>query len=180
MIEVADETAAPAAPVETPEEANKRRARERRARLKAEAAGKGRIDASIQTAAMVLSILDGLAMSMIGPDAGMTESERNMIQVPLGKMFDRMSPEVQEAVDKWVDPLTLVFGLAAWGTRVWRQEADKAEKAAAATSHLPTSSVTRRIDEYAGRETPMSDNGKDGMPTMSPPADVVEEIGGDL
>jgi hypothetical protein len=71
-----------------------------------------------ENAAVILSILDGLAMSVIGPDGVMNEIEKTLIQEPLERIMGRLDWEVGETIGKWSDPILLVFGMVAWGSRL--------------------------------------------------------------
>lgn len=76
-------------------------------------------------------MLNGLAMTVAGPDAIMQEGERQMIEPPLARILAKMDEKTRAQVEQYSDPLMLCFGLAAWGSRIYRMEQDKRQQAQA-------------------------------------------------
>lgn len=72
----------------------------------------------VENAAVILSLLDGLAVSMLGPDAALNDFDRLMIADPLERIMGRLQWETGEAVNRWADPILLVIGLIGWGNRL--------------------------------------------------------------
>ena len=70
------------------------------------------------TAIVLIGIIDGLATSMIGEDAKMTPSERDLIQAPLARIIGRMDATSLAVVSQWADPIMLAVGLSVWGLRI--------------------------------------------------------------
>lgn len=78
-----------------------------------------------ENAAIILSLLDGLAVMVLGPDAGMNDFERLMIQEPLERILSRMEWETGEAVNRWMDPIMVIIGLIGWGGRLLQVAEEK-------------------------------------------------------
>lgn len=108
--------------IERKRAANKRY-REKRKR---EAANQGETSlVSIQQAALLVTILSSTAVVLVGDEAAINESERSLIVDPLSRMIDRLPAATKQAVEKYSDPIALVFGLSVWGMRVYRVSATR-------------------------------------------------------
>lgn len=70
-------------------------------------------------ALILLTLLDGVAAVMLGDDAKMTDAERALIEEPLKRIFAKMGPAALGTISQWSDPVTVVFGLVLWGTRLY-------------------------------------------------------------
>ena len=82
-------------------------------------------------AAMLVGALDGMAQAVVDPEAGLTAQERDLIEPPLGRILDRLSPEMAEKIAILGDPVLLAFGLGLWSLRLIRlQQAKKPERKA--------------------------------------------------
>lgn len=79
------------------------------------------------TAAILLTLLDGMATSAFGGEASRNELERQLTDEPLQRWLERADPATLEVVAKYTDPILFMLGLAAWGTRIYRAEADRRE-----------------------------------------------------
>lgn len=105
-----------------PEARERRLAAKKRYRERAKAR-KAAIDAtpdnSAQQAALLITILSATASTIAGPGAAMLDHERELIEGPLIRMIARMPAAARENLDKYIDPATLLFGLAVWGMRAW-------------------------------------------------------------
>lgn len=77
-----------------------------------------------QAAAVLLTILDGAVGVMLGEEARMEPHEQQMIVDPLGRIMARMEPGTTELIEKWSDPIILLFGFATWGARLWTIASD--------------------------------------------------------
>jgi hypothetical protein len=104
--------------VEVPPIEKKKRGRKPKARSTEEAK---------ETALLIIMIFEGLAITFLSPEAMFNDIERSYIEPPLTRILGRMSPEVIELAEKWVDPIMLIFGLGLWGFRV-SQSTPKPEK----------------------------------------------------
>lgn len=102
--------------------ASKKKYRDKK-KAKAEAAEVG----AAQQAALLLTIVSTTAVSLVGPAGAMTEGERLLILEPLSRMIERLPAATRETVDRFADPISLLFGLAVYGTRVYRTLADQAK-----------------------------------------------------
>jgi len=71
--------------------------------------------------------LDGLAVTVLGPEASLNDFERLMIQEPLERIMSRIHWETGEAVNRWMDPIMLTIGLIGWGGRLLQIAKDKRE-----------------------------------------------------
>jgi hypothetical protein len=80
-----------------------------------------------ENAAIILSLLDGLAVTVLGPEASLNDFERLMIQEPLERIMSRIHWETGEAVNRWMDPVLLTIGLIGWGGRLLQIAKDKRE-----------------------------------------------------
>lgn len=56
-----------------------------------------------------------------GETAAMTQPENKMIEDPLNRMMERLDLDTSKIVGVWTDPIMLLLGLVAWGSRVWRE-----------------------------------------------------------
>lgn len=56
-----------------------------------------------------------------GENAAMTQPENKMIGDPLNRMMERLDLDTSQMVGVWTDPIMLLLGLIAWGSRVWRE-----------------------------------------------------------
>lgn len=112
---------------ETEEDRRERARRQhRRYRPRADKSEAGKPNPDAQTSAIVLSMLDGLVVSQLGLGAAMQEHERAMIEPPLTRMLGRMTPDQRAAVERYSDPVMMLWGLAVYGSRVYRLAADRA------------------------------------------------------
>lgn len=82
-----------------------------------------------ENAAIILSLLDGLAVTVLGPEAALNDFERLMIQEPLERIMSRMEWQTGEMVNRWMDPILLTIGLIGWGGRLLQIAKDKREPA---------------------------------------------------
>lgn len=111
---------------ETEEDRRERARRQhRRYRPRADKSEAGKPNPDAQTSAIVLSMLDGLVVSQLGLGAAMQEHERAMIEPPLTRMLGRMTPDQRAAVERYSDPVMMLWGLAVYGSRVYRIAADR-------------------------------------------------------
>jgi hypothetical protein len=79
------------------------------------------------TATWLLVIIEGAAMVGFGEDARLLPNERKMIVEPLARIMSRLDPALNDALQKWTDPILLVFGLSTWGMRLYAIAKDKEE-----------------------------------------------------
>jgi hypothetical protein len=49
----------------------------------------------------------------------MEPHEAAMMAEPMGRILARMDPGTTELIEKYSDPIILLFGFATWGMRVW-------------------------------------------------------------
>jgi len=80
-----------------------------------------------ETATWLLLILNGAAIVAFGEDAKMSDAEREMILEPLQRIMARIDPAVNDALQKWTDPILLLFGVATWGLRLYAIAQDRAD-----------------------------------------------------
>lgn len=122
---------------------------------------------SAQTAYMLLVILNGLVVAQFGDECSMTDTDRELIEKPLARIMARLDEETSEAVDKWIDPVMLMFGVMAWGSRVYRIESDRRE-ASTKISHRAGADVAAEKIQTGDVEY---DDGSDAPVIM--PSDVI-------
>ncbi len=78
-----------------------------------------------QTAIILLSLLDGIAFMAFGAGASMNEYERDLMKEPLERILMRMDITSSEALSKWSDPILLVMGIVAWGSRLMQERRER-------------------------------------------------------
>jgi hypothetical protein len=119
-----------------------------------------------KTAAILLSILDMAVGVSFGEEARMQEHEQEMILPPLAGIMGRLGAGTAEAIEKWSDPIVLLFGIATWGARIWSIASDRGDDG------------PKRPLEVA--PAPSGSNGKvlrtDEVPPASPPADLLSRV----
>ena len=76
-------------------------------------------EAARESAAVILTILNGAVGMAFGEIARMTPEEREAIEEPLGRIMARMSPAANAAISKWTDPILLLTALVTWAGRVY-------------------------------------------------------------
>lgn len=75
--------------------------------------------AASDMAGFATAMLDGVAVTMLGPDAKLNMMEHSLIDAPLNRILARMTPEDAEKMGHLIDPIMLGCGLFFWGMRVW-------------------------------------------------------------
>lgn len=75
---------------------------------------------ALSAAVVLIAILDGLAVMAWGDAAKMTPVESGMITPPLERILARLGPALNNQVSAWGDPIMLLMGLIAWGSRISR------------------------------------------------------------
>lgn len=111
-----------------------------------------------QSALVILALLDGIASMLWGSEAMMTPPEREMLSAPLERILSRMEFAQTEAVKKMTDPILLIMGLVAWGSRISRQQAAK----------KPKETPIQASQRPAGDLKPVSSNGTPPAPARIP------------
>lgn len=80
---------------------------------------------SAQSTTVLLTIFDGLAGLSFGEGARMEPHERAIIEEPMARIMARMDPGTSAAIERWTDPILLIFGFASWGVRVYMDLAEQ-------------------------------------------------------
>lgn len=113
------------------------------------------------SAAIILTLIDGMVQMSLGAKYAMTKDERKMMVEPLDRIMSRF-PQAQLAqYSQFVDPLLLLMGVIAWGSRIMRernaekQPATKIDKASSAGAKsvaepIPPQPVNYPPDEIMG------------------------------
>lgn len=91
---------------------------------------------------LLLGLAQGMFTAAWGPDAAFTAKERELIQPPLARLMQRLSPEDGARFSAMADPVFLAAGLLIWGMRIWTMQ-QKAVKPAPATASRPTGPVVQ-------------------------------------
>lgn len=117
------------------------------------------------TALVILAMVDGLAISMYGPQAAMTKTERDMITAPLERLLARFDIVNNALLAKYIDPILLLFGIMAWGMRINR-EVVQPKKAAKAQAEIKAQAQAQAPQESAPLPTGESIN-------TTPPFDIM-------
>ena len=118
-----------------------------------------------QAASVLLTILDGAVGVAFGEEARMLPHEQAMMVDPMGRILARMEPGTAELIEKWSDPIILLFGFATWGARVWAIASDHGNDG--------------KKPPPEGAPPPRG-NGRihsDEIPPASPPADLLGKVG---
>lgn len=107
-----------------------------------------------ENAAVVLSLLDGLAVMILGDQAVMNEFEKLLIAEPLERIMARMTWETGETVNRWMDPIMLVIGLITWGTRLTQVAAEKRSREQQLDDGIygPKRQQTRAVEQRSDRQ----------------------------
>jgi len=84
-------------------------AKQKRAEAQAEAQG---------ISALLLMMLQAIAIQVVGPAAALLPQERQMLNDPLSRILARADKGVMERVQMYADPLMLGMGLLMWGSRL--------------------------------------------------------------
>jgi len=94
----------------------------------------------------------------------MLEHERAMMVDPLARIMARMEPGTAELIEKWSDPVILLFGFATWGARLWT---------IAGAGDEP-----KRKPPEEAPPTPPRSNGKERteVPPAGPPVDILGKV----
>lgn len=79
------------------------------------------------SAAIILTLIDGMVQMALGPQYAMTKEERKMMADPLDRIMAKFPAARVAQYSQFVDPLLLLMGLIGWGSRIMRMRA--AEKA---------------------------------------------------
>lgn len=125
-------------------------------------------DDSILAASVLIGVLDSAAQGMVGADAAITLNERNLIEEPLGRILDRLSPELVSKIQIVSDPILLAMGLGLWGMRVYKLNQMQTESATAQpVPTAPAEPVPESKPEDAP-ETISHDNGNNNRPLKDP------------
>jgi hypothetical protein len=105
----------------------------------------------------------------VGGGARMTEEEHSAIFDPMARIMARLDPATNAAVEKYTDPVLLIFGLGMWGVRVWTELAEQ---------EPPPSSGKQPPEPEA---PPPGPNGREEeVPPASPPASLIKSEAGSL
>lgn len=104
----------------TPEQAEKRRANQKRWRE----GRKGKSGASVAsdielTGAAILSFVNELVKQYLGDECGMNPMERALIEDPFLRVLSKMPPAQIKMLQDNFDPFMLIAGLVSWGYRVY-------------------------------------------------------------
>ena len=114
-----------------------------------------------QATTVLLTLLDGAVGMSLGEGARMTDDEQGMIAEPMARIMARLDPGTTAMLEKWTDPILLVFGFAMWGARVWTEMSDQDNQGPPPEP------------EYV---PPAPDNGRERVPTGTPPHTVTDSI----
>ncbi len=76
-------------------------------------------------AELLVSMAEGVAVAMLGDPAALNSGERELIEPSLARILARMTPASIAKVQVFIDPLTLLVGMAMWGNRLAELQAQK-------------------------------------------------------
>lgn len=123
------------------------------------------------SAAIVLTLLDGIVQMAVGPQYGMTKDERKMMQEPLDRIMARFPVAQLAAYGQYVDPLLLLMGLVSWGSRISRMKREEQKTSGKVTPppspKTPIKETTPSAVPSAPAPRPVPDLGE---ATAAPPA----------
>ena len=80
-----------------------------------------------ETAGWLVMLLEGAAIMSFGEEAKLLPNEKRMISDPMARIMTRMDPALNEALQKWTDPILLLFGIGTWGMRLYAMAQDREE-----------------------------------------------------
>lgn len=106
---------------------------------------------------MILSAVDMGACAVAGPTAAMLPFERMLIEPPLTRQLAR-GGKLSKAMQRYMDPISLIVGFGLWGRRV--------VPLAASRKASPPAGRTERADVAPGATSPRvatSPNGSTGI-----------------
>lgn len=78
---------------------------------------------------MIVSVLENLAVSTLGPDARLTPTEHALIDEPLAATLARVPVSEVERINAFLSPLLLGLGLVLYAARIAKLASASAEKA---------------------------------------------------
>lgn len=120
-------------------------------------------------ASVLIGVLDSAAQAMIGTDAALTMAERALIDEPLARIMDRLSPAATEKIQTFADPVLLAFGLGLWGMRLYKLSAQQAELKAAQEVRASEATAATAADEKKTAPVSPRDNGDMSHKPLKPP-----------
>jgi hypothetical protein len=98
----------------------------------------------------------------------MTTLERELIEEPLARIMARLDPGTSAALERWTDPVLLIFGLGTWGIRVASEMADGEDNPGAGPSDF---------DFAPEPPKPPSAERDNGVPPANPPTELTDQLG---
>lgn len=107
----------------------------------------------INSASIVLTLIDGVVQLGFGADAAMNREERRMLSEPLDRMIAKLPANRVMQLTQYVDPLMLLIGLVAWGSRIARLK----EQAKPQAIPAPTSPTNQPPAQPSEPVTPPDD-----------------------
>ena len=118
------------------------------------------------TARWLLMIMESAAVMGLGEEAQLLDHEKQAISEPLSRMMARMDPRILDNIEKWSDPLILLFGFMTYGSRLYGIAQDRKDDDGGPSKPAP-------------RAPSPGDNGKvvEQAPPVAAPADAVENAG---
>lgn len=123
-------------------EKNRTAAREGMRRLRASKQAPAKVDAAaIETAQLFLNVLDSLAYTAVGDQGKMLAGEKEVLEPPLARVVARMDERTALLIQTVSDPLAILIGLGAWGSRLMairREQSQAADQAARMAAFTPT------------------------------------------
>jgi hypothetical protein len=101
------------------------------------------------SSAVLLTLLDGIVITTLGPRYAMTKDERKLIGEPLERILARFPAAQMAQYAQYVDPLLLLMGLVSWGSRLSRLR----REAAATVAPSPVTPVPQAADKAPEKKT---------------------------
>lgn len=122
--------------------------------------------AASDMAGFATAMLDGVAVTMLGPDAKLNMMEHSLIDAPLNRILARMTPEDAEKMGHLMDPIMLGCGLFFWGMRIWTEK----------PKQRPIVSRDELIVASGGMEPKMSTVPNGTASDIAPPSEKIQSL----
>jgi len=105
-------------------------------------------------ASYIVALVDGLVKANVDESAAMTKEERELIEPPLSRLLTKLSPEMQEAIQTFSDPVILISGLISYGSRVTAIYNEKKKMKANEVRAIETPPAPQTEAKEEKKETP--------------------------
>lgn len=130
-----------------------------------------------ETATWLLLIINGAAVMAFGEDARMTAAEQKMILEPLSRMMARVDPAVNDALQKWTDPILILFGIATWGLRLYAIQKDREDDNGPGPKTPPKVVIPPSNGNGVRESAPTGEAPEEIWQHTGPPLELIQQVG---